>query len=50
MEKEKNPQRYQIIHQNRTLEHVKEMKFIGIYFNNRLKFYKAIEHITEKSR
>jgi len=26
------------------------MKYLGIYFDNRLKFYKHIEHIAEKSR
>jgi len=27
-----------------------EMNYLGIYFDNRLNFYKHIEHITEKSR
>jgi len=35
---------------NRRLEQVKEMKYLGIYFENRLNFHKHIEHITEKSR
>ena len=35
---------------NRRLEQVKEMKFLRIYFDNRLSFHKHIEHITEKSR
>jgi hypothetical protein len=29
---------------------LKEMKYLGIYFNNRLNFYTYIEHTTEKSR
>jgi len=35
---------------NRRLEQVKEMKYLGIYFDNKLNFHKHIEHITEKSR
>jgi hypothetical protein len=35
---------------NRRLEQVSEMKYLGIYFDNRLTFYKHIEHIAEKSR
>ena len=35
---------------NRRLEQVKEMKYLGICFDNRLSFHKHIEHITEKSR
>jgi hypothetical protein len=34
---------------NRRLEQVTEMKYLGIYFDRRLKFYKHIEHIAEKS-
>jgi hypothetical protein len=34
----------------RRLEQVSEMKYLGIYFDNRLTFYKHIEHIAEKSR
>ena len=34
----------------RRLEQVQEMKFLGIYFDNRLNFHKHIEHIAEKSR
>jgi len=33
---------------NRRLEQVKEMKYLGIYFDNRLNFHKHIEHTTEK--
>jgi hypothetical protein len=35
---------------NRRLEQVKEMKYLGIYFDSRLTFHKHIEHIVEKSR
>jgi len=35
---------------SRRLEQVMEMNYLGIYFDNRLNFYKHIEHITEKSR
>ena len=35
---------------NRRLEQVKELKYLGIYFDNRLNFHKHIEHTTEKSR
>ena len=33
---------------NRRLQQVTEMKYLGIYFDNRLTFYKHIEHITLK--
>jgi hypothetical protein len=35
---------------NRRLEQVQEMKYLGFYFDNRLNFHKHIEHIAEKSR
>ena len=35
---------------NRRLDQVKKMKYLGIYFDNRLNFHKHIEHTTEKSR
>ena len=35
---------------NRRLQQVKEMKYLGIYFDSRLTFHKHIEHIAEKSR
>jgi hypothetical protein len=35
---------------NRSPEQVTEMKYLGIYFDRRLKFYKNIDHITEKCR
>jgi hypothetical protein len=35
---------------NRRLEQVTEMKYLGIYFDSRLTFYKHIEHVAEKSR
>jgi hypothetical protein len=35
---------------NRRLEKVKEMKYLGIYFDSRLTCHKHIEHIAEKSR
>jgi hypothetical protein len=35
---------------NRRLEQVKEMKYLGICFDNRLNFNKHKEHTTEKSR
>ena len=35
---------------NRRLEQVKELKYLGIYFDNKLHFHKHIEHITKKSR
>jgi len=33
---------------NKGLEHVKEMKYLGICFDNRLNFHKHMEHTTEK--
>jgi len=33
---------------NKRLEHVKEVKYLGIYFDNTLNFHKHIEHTTEK--
>jgi len=38
------------IYLNNRLEQVKEMKYLGIYFDNRLIFHKHTEHITGKSR
>ena len=35
---------------NRRLEQVKEIKYLGIYFDNRLNFHKHIEHTTGKSK
>jgi hypothetical protein len=35
---------------NRRLEQVKEMKYLGIFFDNRLNFHKHTKHTTEKSR
>jgi hypothetical protein len=35
---------------NRRLEQVKEMKYLGIYFDDRLNFNKHIQYTTEKSR
>jgi ribonuclease HI len=35
---------------NRKLEQVTEMKYLGIYFDSRLTFHKHIEHIAQKSR
>jgi len=35
---------------NRRLEQVMEMKYLGIHFDSRLTFYKHIEHIAQKSR
>ena len=35
---------------NRRLEQVKEMKYLGVYFDDRLNFHKHIEHIAEKSK
>ena len=46
----RNRENINIYHNNRRLEQVKEMKYLGIYFDNRLNFHKHIEHITEKSR
>jgi len=34
---------------NRRLEIVKELKYLGIYFNSRLTFYKHINYIAENS-
>jgi hypothetical protein len=34
---------------NRRLEQVTEMKYLGIYFDSRLTFHKHTEHIAEKS-
>jgi len=35
---------------NRSLEQVDVMKYLGIHFDSRLLFYKHIEQVTEKSR
>jgi len=35
---------------NKRLEQVMEMKYLGIYFDIRLNFHKHIEHTTEKSK
>jgi len=35
---------------NRKLEQTTEMKYLGIFFDNKLNFHKHIENITEKSR
>ena len=35
---------------NKRLEQVKKMRYLGIYFDNRLSFHKHIEHTTEKSK
>ena len=35
---------------NRSLEQVYVMKYLGIHFDSRLLFYKHIEHVAEKSR
>jgi hypothetical protein len=35
---------------NRRLEQVKEMKYLGVYLDNKLNFHKHIVHISEKSR
>jgi hypothetical protein len=35
---------------NRSLEQVDVMKYLGIHFDSRLLFYKHIEHVAEKSR
>ena len=35
---------------NRRLERVTDIKYLGIHFDSRLTFQKHIEHITEKSR
>jgi hypothetical protein len=35
---------------NRKLEQVNEIKYLGIYFDRRLSFYKHIEQIVDKSR
>jgi len=35
---------------NRRLKQVKEMKYLGIYFDSCLTFHKHIENIGEKSR
>jgi hypothetical protein len=35
---------------NRRLDQVKKMRYLGIHFDNRLNFHKHIEQITEKSR
>ena len=35
---------------NRRLEQVTEMKYLAIYFDSRLTFYKHIEHTAQKSR
>ena len=45
-----NRENINIYLKNRRLEHVKEMKYVGIYFDNRLNFHKPIAHTTEKSR
>ena len=39
-----------IILNNRRLEHVTEIKYLGIHFDSRLTFSRHIGHITEKSR
>jgi hypothetical protein len=39
-----------IFFNNRRLEQETEMKYLGIYFDSRLTFYKHIEHIAEKSK
>jgi len=35
---------------NRKLEQVMAMKYLGIYFDSRFTFYKHIENIVQKSR
>ena len=35
---------------NRRKEHVQEIKYVGIYFDNRPNFHKHIEQITDKTR
>jgi hypothetical protein len=35
---------------NRSLEQVDVMKYLGIHFDSRLLFYKHIEQVAEKSR
>ena len=35
---------------NRRTEQVQEIKYLGIYFDNRLNFHKHIEQITDKTR
>ena len=35
---------------NRRMEQVKGMKYVGIYFDSRLTLHKHTEHIVEKSR
>ena len=35
---------------NRSLEQVEVMKYLGIYFDSRHLFYKKVEHVAEKSR
>jgi hypothetical protein len=35
---------------NRRLEQVMNMKYLGIYFDRSLSFYKHIEHIADESR
>ena len=35
---------------NRKLEQATEMKYLGIFFDNKINFHKHIENITEKSR
>jgi hypothetical protein len=44
------PSHINIYLNNRRLERVTEMKYLGIYFDSRLTLYKHIKHIGEKSR
>jgi hypothetical protein len=48
--RKRNREEVNIYLKNRRLEQVKEMKYLGIYFDNKLSFHKHIEHITKKSR
>jgi hypothetical protein len=48
--RKKNREHINIYLNNRRLEQVKEIKYLGIFFDNKLNFHKYIGHITEKSR
>jgi hypothetical protein len=48
--RKRNREDINIFLNNKRLEQVKEMKYLGIYYDNRLNFHKHTEHIAEKSR
>jgi len=48
--KERHRENIYIYLKNNRLEQIKEMKYLGIYFDNSFIFHKQIEHTTEKSK